>query len=76
MMGCGYFNPLTGYMNVADAMGVAENMKTTFLPSRILNSPISWTARWPWCTRRWRSTAKANKSRTLFQHILKKEIPK
>ena len=29
MMGGGYFNPLTGYMNAADAMSVAENMKTS-----------------------------------------------
>jgi sulfate adenylyltransferase len=26
MMGAGYFNPLKGYMNVADAMGAAEKM--------------------------------------------------
>jgi sulfate adenylyltransferase len=26
MMGAGYFNPLQGFMNVADAMGAAENM--------------------------------------------------
>jgi sulfate adenylyltransferase len=40
MMGSGYFNPLTGYMNVADAMNVAESMKTTsglFWPTPILN---------------------------------------
>jgi len=40
MMGGGYFNPLTGYMNVADAMSVANNMKTTkglFFPVPILN---------------------------------------
>ena len=29
MLACGYFNPLTGFMNVADAMSVAEGMKTT-----------------------------------------------
>ena len=29
MLGGGYFNPLTGYMNVADSMSVAENMRTT-----------------------------------------------
>ena len=29
MMGSGYFNPLQGYMNVADAMGAAENMLMT-----------------------------------------------
>jgi sulfate adenylyltransferase len=26
MMGAGYFNPLKGFMNVADAMGAAEKM--------------------------------------------------
>ncbi len=29
MLGSGYFNPLTGYMNKADALSVAENMKTS-----------------------------------------------
>ena len=40
MLGGGYFNPLTGYMNVADAMSVAEKMKITsglFWPTPILN---------------------------------------
>jgi sulfate adenylyltransferase len=40
MMGGGYFTPLTGFMNVADAMGCAENMKTTdgkFFPVPVLN---------------------------------------
>ncbi|RJP78334.1 MAG: sulfate adenylyltransferase [Desulfobacteraceae bacterium] len=40
MLGGGYFNPLTGYMNVADAMSVAKNMKTTsglFWPTPVLN---------------------------------------
>ena len=40
MMGGGYFNPLRGYMNVADAMNVADNMKTCsglFFPVPILN---------------------------------------
>jgi sulfate adenylyltransferase len=40
MMGAGYFNPLTGYMNKADALSVANNMKTTsglFWPTPILN---------------------------------------
>ena len=40
MMGAGYFNPLTGFMNVADAMGCAEKMTTTkglFFPVPILN---------------------------------------
>ena len=40
MLGGGYFNPLKGYMNVADALSVAENMKTTnglFWPVPILN---------------------------------------
>ncbi len=29
MMGAGYFSPLRGFMNVADAMGAAENMTLT-----------------------------------------------
>ncbi|MDJ0741312.1 MAG: sulfate adenylyltransferase [Gammaproteobacteria bacterium] len=29
MMGAGYFNPLTGFMSVADAMGAAEKMTLT-----------------------------------------------
>jgi len=40
MLGSGYFNPLTGYMNRADAISVAETMKTTgglFWPVPILN---------------------------------------
>jgi sulfate adenylyltransferase len=40
MMGGGYFNPLTGYMNVTDAMSVAESMKTCnglFFPVPVLN---------------------------------------
>lgn len=40
MLGGGYFNPLTGYMNVADAMSVAETMRTSdglFFPVPILN---------------------------------------
>jgi sulfate adenylyltransferase len=40
MLGGGYFTPLTGYMNVADAMSVAENMRTTsgqFWPTPVLN---------------------------------------
>jgi len=39
MMGGGYFNPLKGFMNVADAMGAAENMTLTdgsFFPVPIL----------------------------------------
>lgn len=39
MMGAGYFNPLTGYMNVADAMGAAEKMTLTdgsFFPVPVL----------------------------------------
>ena len=28
MLGAGYFTPLTGYMNTADAMSVAERMRT------------------------------------------------
>lgn len=40
MLGAGYFNPLTGYMNLADAISVSENMKTTdgvFWPTPVLN---------------------------------------
>ena len=40
MMGGGYFNPLKGYMNVTDAMSVADKMKTSdglFFPVPILN---------------------------------------
>ncbi|HWR58378.1 MAG TPA: sulfate adenylyltransferase [Thermodesulfovibrionales bacterium] len=40
MLGGGYFNPLTGYMNKADALSVARDMKTTsglFWPVPILN---------------------------------------
>ncbi len=40
MLGAGYFNPLTGFMNVADAISVAKDMKTTkglFWPVPILN---------------------------------------
>jgi len=40
MLAGGYFNPLTGYMKLADALSVAENMHTTsgqFFPVPILN---------------------------------------
>ena len=40
MMGGGYFTPLSGFMNVADAMGCAENMRTTgglFFPVPVVN---------------------------------------
>jgi len=40
MMGAGYFNPLTGYMNAADALGCAEDLQTTaglFFPVPVLN---------------------------------------
>jgi len=40
MMGAGYFNPLTGYMNKADALSVATDLKTTsglFWPTPIMN---------------------------------------
>ena len=40
MLGGGYFNPLTGTMNLADSISVAENMKTTsglFWPVPIVN---------------------------------------
>lgn len=41
MLGGGYFNPLTGFMNVADSMSVAEKMHMTsglFWPVPILNA--------------------------------------
>ena len=40
MLGAGYFNPLGGYMNLADALSVAEHMKTAsglFWPVPIVN---------------------------------------
>src|SRR5512143_294007 len=40
MLGGGYFNPLTGYMSKADALSVANSLKTTsglFWPVPILN---------------------------------------
>jgi len=40
MLGSGYFNPLTGFMNLADSMSVAEKMQTTdglFWPVPIVN---------------------------------------
>ncbi len=40
MLGAGYFTPLTGYMNIADAVSVAENLKLTsgqFWPVPVLN---------------------------------------
>jgi sulfate adenylyltransferase len=40
MLGAGYFTPLTGYMNRADAMSVAEKMSTVnglFFPVPVLN---------------------------------------
>jgi sulfate adenylyltransferase len=40
MLGSGYFNPLTGYMNKADALAVAKDMRMTsglFWPTPILN---------------------------------------
>ncbi len=40
MLGAGYFNPLTGYMNLANALSVAEKMQTTdgmFWPVPIVN---------------------------------------
>jgi sulfate adenylyltransferase len=40
MLGAGYFNPLTGYMNLADAISVAETMRTTdglFWPTPVMN---------------------------------------
>ncbi len=40
MLGAGYFTPLTGYMNVADAISVAKDMKTgngLFWPVPVVN---------------------------------------
>ena len=40
MLGAGYFNPLTGYMNLADALSVANTLHTTsglFWPTPVLN---------------------------------------
>ncbi|MFT4045182.1 MAG: sulfate adenylyltransferase [Solimonas sp.] len=40
MLGAGYFNPLSGYMNLADALSVAKDLKTTaglFWPVPIVN---------------------------------------
>lgn len=40
MLGGGYFNPLTGYMNLADTLSVAEHMRTSdglFFPVPIVN---------------------------------------
>jgi sulfate adenylyltransferase len=40
MLGGGYFNPLTGFMDVAEAMSVAKDMKTKsglFWPTPVLN---------------------------------------
>lgn len=40
MLGAGYFTPLKGYMNLKDALGVAENLRTSsglFWPVPILN---------------------------------------
>lgn len=40
MLGAGYFNPLSGYMNLADALSVARDLKTTaglFWPVPVLN---------------------------------------
>ena len=40
MLGGGYFNPLTGYMNLADSLKVASEMRTTkglFFPVPIVN---------------------------------------
>lgn len=40
MLGAGYFNPLTGYMNLADALSVAEKMHTAdglFWPVPVVN---------------------------------------
>ncbi len=53
MLGCGYFNPLTGYMNLKESLSVAEDMKLDnglFWPVPIVNmvkdpSPIEGKSR-------------------------------
>ena len=40
MLGGGYFNPLTGFMNLEDSLSVAETMKTkagVFFPVPVVN---------------------------------------
>ncbi len=40
MLGAGYFTPLKGFMTAADAISVADNMKTSdglFWPTPVLN---------------------------------------
>ena len=40
MLGSGYFNPLTGYMNLADALSASTELKTTsgvFFPVPVVN---------------------------------------
>jgi len=40
MLGAGYFNPLTGYMNLADALSVSDNLHTSsglFWPVPVIN---------------------------------------
>jgi len=40
MLGAGYFNPLTGFMNLDDSLSVAENLTTTdglFWPTPVMN---------------------------------------
>jgi len=40
MLGCGYFNPLSGFMNKQDALSIADDMTTTsglFWPIPVLN---------------------------------------
>jgi sulfate adenylyltransferase len=44
MLGAGYYNPLTGYMNLADGLSCAENLVTTngvFFPVPVLNLTTS-----------------------------------
>ena len=40
MMGAGYFTPLSGYMNRADALSVAENMRIS--SNACMLSLLSW----------------------------------
>jgi sulfate adenylyltransferase len=48
MLGAGYFNPLTGYMNLEDAMSVSETMRTSdglFWPVPVINLVESTTVK-------------------------------
>ena len=51
MLGAGYFTPLSGFMNKADALSVAENLHTrdgVFWPIPILNLVVKLVATLWW----------------------------